>query len=42
MVMTLGQNLWDTIAIIIVFDSLHKNFDTTTTSLLGIGNKTIN
>lgn len=29
------------IAIVIALNSLHKNFDTTTTSLLGLGNKTI-
>ncbi len=39
---TPGQDLWDTIAIIIALDLLHSNFDITTASLLEIGNKTIN
>lgn len=38
---TQGQDLWDTIAIVIALDSLHKNFDTITVSLLEIGDKTI-
>lgn len=39
--MTPGRNLWDTIAIVIALDSLHKDFDTITASLLETGNKTI-
>ena len=39
--MTLGQDLWDTIAIVIALDSLHEDFDTTTASLLETGDKTI-
>ena len=39
--MTPGQDLWDTITIVIALDSLHEDFDTTTTSLLEIGDKTI-
>ena len=39
--MTPGQDLWDTIAIVIALDSLHKDFDTTTASLLETGDKTI-
>lgn len=40
-VMTLERDLWDMIAIIIALDSLYKNFNTTTVSLLEKGNKTI-
>lgn len=36
------RDLWDTITIVIILDSLHKDFNATTTSLLEIGNKTIN
>lgn len=39
--MTLGQDLWDMIAIVIALDSLHEDFDTTTASLLEAGDKTI-
>lgn len=39
--MTLGCNLWDTIAIVIAFDSLYKDFDSTITSLLETEDKTI-
>lgn len=40
--MTRGRDLWSTIAIVIVFYSLHKDFDTTIISLLKIDDKTIN
>ena len=40
--MTPGQDLWDTIAILIALDTLHDNFDTTTASLLETGDKIIN
>lgn len=36
-----NQDLWDIIAIVIVLNSLHNNFDTITTSLLKTGNKSI-
>ena len=39
--MTPGRDLWDTIAIVIALDSLHKDFDTTTASLLETVDKTI-
>lgn len=39
---TLGQDLWDTIAIMIALDLLYKDFDTTTASLLEMDDKTIN
>ncbi len=39
--MTPGQDLWDIIAIVIALDSLYKDFDTTTASLLETGDKTI-
>ena len=39
--MTLGQDLWDMIAIVIALDSLYDNFNTTTANLLEVGNKTI-
>lgn len=39
--MTLGKNLWNTIAIVIVLNSLYEDFDIITTSLLQTGNKTI-
>ncbi len=39
--MTPGWDLWDTIAIVIALDSLHKDFNTTTASLLETGDKTI-
>ena len=38
---TPGQDLWDTIVIIIVLESLHQDFDTTTASLLEMGDKSI-
>ena len=38
---TPGRDLWDTIAIVIAFDSLHQDFDTTTASLLETGDKSI-
>ena len=41
LIITLGQDLWNTIAIIIALDSLHEHFDTTTASLLEKGDKTI-
>lgn len=40
--MTPEQDLWNIIAIIIVLNLLHEDFDTTTASLLETGNKTIN
>ncbi len=39
--MTLNRDLWDTMAIVIALDFLHQDFDTTTTSLLETGDKTI-
>lgn len=39
--MTPGWNIWNTIAIVIALDTLHNNFDMTTTSLLKTGDKTI-
>lgn len=42
MVITLGQDLQDTIAIVIALDSLYNDFNTNTASLLEAGNKTIN
>ncbi len=39
--MTPGQDLWDTIVIVIVLDSLHEDFDTTIASLLETSGKTI-
>lgn len=39
--MTPGRDLWDTIAIMITLDSLNKDFDTTTASLLEIDDKII-
>lgn len=39
--MTLERDLWDTIAIVIVLDTLHDNFDTITASLLETRDKTI-
>lgn len=39
--MILRQNLQDMIAIMIVLDSLHKNFDTTRTNLLEASDKII-
>lgn len=38
---TLKQNFWDIIRIEIARDLLYNNFDTTTTSLLKVGNKII-
>ena len=38
---TSGQDLWDIIAIVIALDSLYKDFDTTTASLLETNDKTI-
>lgn len=40
-VMMLGQNLWDTIAIVITLNSSYKDFDTTTANLLEEGDKPI-
>ena len=40
--MALGQDLWNTITIIIALNSLHKDFNTTIVSLFQIGDKTIN
>lgn len=42
MTMTPDRDFWDIIAILIVLDSLHKDFNTTIASLLEAGNKTIN
>lgn len=39
--MTSGYDSWDTIAIVIIFDILHDDFDTTTTNLLKSSDKTI-
>lgn len=39
--MTLNRDLWDTITIVIILDSLYDNFDTITISLLETGDKTI-
>ena len=39
--MTPGRDLWDTIAIVIALDTLYDDFETTTTSLLETGDKTI-
>ena len=38
---TPGRDLWDMIAIVIALKSLHRDFDTTTASLLKTGNKSI-
>lgn len=38
---TPGRDLWDTIAIVIALESLHRDFDTTTASLLETGDKSI-
>lgn len=40
--MTSGWDLWNIIAIVIGLNLLYEDFDKTTTSLLGIGNKIIN
>lgn len=40
-VMTLGRDLWDIIAIVITLDTLHNDFEITIASLLETGNKTI-
>lgn len=42
MAITIGQNLLDMIAIVIVLDILNDNFDTITVSLLKTKNKIIN
>lgn len=39
--MTPGRDLWDTKKIVIALDLLHKDFDTTTDSLLKMGDNTI-
>lgn len=39
--MTPDQDLWDTIVIVIILDSLYNNFDMTMASLLKAENKTI-
>lgn len=39
--MTLGRDLGDTIAIVIVFNLLHKDFDNTISSLLETSDKMI-
>ena len=36
-----NQDFWDTIAIVIDLNTLHNDFETTTTSLLEIGDKLI-
>lgn len=41
-VMTQSQDLFNIITIVIVVDKLYEDFNTTTTSLLEIGNKMIN
>ena len=38
---TPNRDIWDSIAIVVTLDSLHDNFETTTTSMLEQGNKTI-
>lgn len=40
--MTLGQDFWDTIVIIIALDSLHNDFNIINVNLLKIKNETIN
>ena len=40
-VFTLSCNIYDSITIIVALDSIYKNFDTKTLSLLEIGEKTI-
>ncbi len=42
MTITLIQDLWDTIAIVIILDTLYDDFETTITSLLESGDKIIN
>lgn len=39
--MTPNRDLWDTIAIVVAFDTLHEDFDTTAASLMETGDKTI-
>ena len=39
--MTPNRDIWDSIAIVVTVDSLHDNFETTTTSMLEQGDKTI-
>lgn len=39
--LTPSHDIYDSIAIVIALDSIHKNFDTKTLSLLKIGDKTI-
>ena len=39
--MIAGRNLFDTIAIITIFDTLHTDFKATIASMLETGNKTI-
>lgn len=36
-----NRNIWDSIAIVIAFDSLYNNFETTTTSMFKSGEKII-
>lgn len=38
---TPNRDIWDSIAIVVALDSLHDNFETTTTSILERGDKTI-
>lgn len=40
--MTLNQDYWNIIAIVIALDLLYKDFDITTASLLAMGDKIIN
>lgn len=40
-IINLSYNLWNTIAIVIILNTLHNDFDITTTNLLKSGNKTI-
>lgn len=37
-----NRNIWDSIAIVIAFDLLYNNFETTTTNMLKSRDKTIN
>lgn len=37
-----NRDIWDSIVIIVAHDSLHNDFESTTTTILECGNKTIN
>lgn len=39
--MTMGYNLFDTIAIVIIFDTLHSDFEAITAGMLETKDKTI-